>query len=120
MPTTDASITGSNFIVIPVKVNTAGTWENTLAFIKGLQTGTRLFLVTGMNSSRNATDPNTLDSEIDGYIYVIVDPKVTAATKQPSTPSATPTPTPTPTVSTSPNPSGSSTPTPTTSPTPTK
>ena len=116
-PVTDPSITSSNFVLIPVTVSTAGDWPTSLAFIKGLQTGTRLFLVTGLSFSHDAVHPTVLDTTITGYIYAIIDPNAPAGSDA-SDDDATPTPTPTPTVSTSPNPSGSSTPTPTTSPTP--
>ena len=116
-PVSDPKITGSNFILIPVTVSTAGNWSTTLAFINGLQTGKRLFLVTGLSFSHDAVQPTILDATVTGYIYAIIDPNALASADSKDD-SATPTPTPTPTVSTSPNPSGSSTPTPTTSPTP--
>ena len=119
-PTTDPLITGSNFVDIPVTITIAGTWDQSLSFIKGLQTGKRLFLVTGI-LTKQADDGSGLSTTINGFIYALIDPKAAAAeaaAEKAAQASATPTPTPTPTVSTSPNPSGSSTPTPTTSPTP--
>ncbi len=118
-PTTDPLITPTNFVVIPVKVATSGTFDGTLAFLKGLQTGTRLFLVSGFSTSRSADNPNTVLAEISGYIYVIVDHKA-AATSDATTPTPTPSPTATPTPSATPSPSGSASPTPTPSPTSTK
>jgi hypothetical protein len=119
-PTTDPLITAANFVAIPVTVTTSGEWPATQAFIKGLQTGTRLYLVTGITTSvaTAATGTGGITAVITGYIYVLLDPKGAALDKHSGTASPTPTPTPTPTVSVSPNPSGSSTPTPTTSPTP--
>jgi hypothetical protein len=116
VPTTDALINGSNFIAIPVKVVTTGSIDGDLAFIKGLQTAPRLFLVTGFATVK-ASDTGVVTSSISGYIYVIVDPSVTkdaSTEKTATTPSVTATPTATP------NPSGSATPTPTQSSTPTK
>jgi hypothetical protein len=116
-PTTDPSITAANFVAIPVSVTTEGAWSATLAFIKGLQTGARLFLVTGIDTSVNAANPNAISASISGLIYVIIDTKG-ASIDVSVTGTATASPAPTATVT--PNPSGSSTPTPTTSPTPTK
>ncbi len=120
-PTTNGLITSGNFIAIPVEIDTTGSWSATLAFLKGLQSGPRLFLVETLSTAQAADNSDSVLASIGGYIYVLLDPKADAldkANSSTSTPSATPTPTPTPTVSTSPNPSGSSTPTPTTSPTP--
>ena len=119
-PPTDALVTASNFVDIPVTITITGTWDQSLGFIKGLQTGKRLFLVTGI-VTKQADDGSGLTTSISGFIYALIDPKAAAAeaaAEKAALATATPTPTPTPTLSTSPNPSGSSTPTPTTSPTP--
>ncbi len=120
VPPTNAGITASNFIAIPVSITAEGSWAADLAFIDGLQTGKRLLLINGIATAPNATDATVTTAKISGYIYVLLDPKVAALQAKTATPTPTPTvtPTPTPTVSASPNPSGSSTPTPTTSPTP--
>lgn len=117
-PPSDPRITGANFIAIPVSVTTTGTWDTTLVFLKGLQSGQRLFLITGLSTELDAS--GVLKATAKGYIYVLLDPASAKidTSKDESALTPTPTPTPTPTVSSSPNPSGSSTPTPTTSPTP--
>ena len=117
-PTTDPLITAANFVAIPVNITTTGAWPATQSFINGLQRGSRLYLVTGISTSVASSDTGAggITAVINGYVYVLLDPKGAALDKQNAP--ATPTPTPTPTVSVSPNPSGSSTPTPTTSPTP--
>jgi Tfp pilus assembly protein PilO len=120
-PPSDARITGSNFIAIPVSVSTSGDWPTTLAFIKGLQSGQRLFLVTGLSTELDTS--GALKATVKGYIYVLLDPKSAALDKKAAaaaTPAPTPTPTVTPSPTVTPNPSGSATPTPTPSPTPTK
>jgi len=115
-PPTDSRITGANFIAIPVSVTTAGNWATTLTFLKGLQSGQRLFLITGITTELDAS--GVLKATAKGYIYVLLDPASAKIDTSKAESALTPTPTPTPTVSSSPNPSGSSTPTPTTSPTP--
>ena len=122
-PTTDPLINSSNFVDIPVTVTVSGSLDTSLAFIKGLQTGARLFLVTGITTKQLDDGSEGVSATISGFIYALIDPKAAAAeaaAEKAAAASASPTPTPTPTVSSSPNPSGSSTPTPTTSPTPTK
>jgi Tfp pilus assembly protein PilO len=126
-PTTDALITSSNFVAIPVTITVDGQWDGALAFIKGLQSGSRLFLVTGFTTKQGdeASSSGGVTANISGFIYALIDPKtaaVQAAAEKAAADKAseTPTPTPTPTVSSSPNPSSSATPTPTPSSTPTK
>ncbi|CAN5192267.1 hypothetical protein BH11ACT4_BH11ACT4_00170 [soil metagenome] len=117
-PTTDALITGTNFVTIPVTVTVTGSFEGSLNFINGLQTGTRLFLVTGI-VTKQSDNGSGVTATVSGYIYALTDPAAAAkeaAAEKAST--ATPTPTATPTAT--PSPSGSATPTPTQSPTPTK
>jgi hypothetical protein len=121
-PASDPSITAANFVAIPVSITSLGDWNATLAFFHGLQSGTRLFLISGFGTASDST--GIITATTTGYIYALLDPKADAIqaaydkAHPTATPTATPTPTPTPTVSASPNPSGSSTPTPTTSPTP--
>jgi len=121
-PTSDPSITAANFVAIPVSITSLGDWNATLAFFHGLQSGTRLFLISGFTTASDAT--GVITATTTGYIYALLDPKADALraaydkAHPTPTPTATPTPTPTPTAPASPNPSGSSTPTPTTSPTP--
>jgi len=116
-PTTDITITASNFVSIPISLSTAGPQDATLAFIKGLQTGTRLFLVSGITTSL-ISGGSGINATITGYAYVLLDPSAASATTTSSGVTASPTATATPTAT--PNPSGSATPTPTQSPTPTK
>lgn len=109
-PTSDPSITAANFVVIPVSITSSGNWSATLAFIHGLQSGTRLFLVSGFNTAQSADATAIVTTKTSGYIYALLDPKADALAASTSTT--------TPTATTSP--SGSATPTPTQSPTPTQ
>jgi hypothetical protein len=115
-PPSDPRITGANFIAIPVSVTTNGDWPTTLAFLHGLQTGQRLFLVTGITTELDTG--GVLKATVNGYIYVLLDPASAKIDTSKDESALTPTPTPTPTSTVTPDPSGSSTPTPTTSPTP--
>jgi len=71
-PPSDARITGANFIAIPVSVTTAGDWATTLTFLKGLQSGQRLFLITGLSTELDQS--GVLKATAKGYIYVLLDP----------------------------------------------
>ena len=115
-PTTDPTITGQNFVAIPVSVTLTGQSDNAHSFIKGLQSGTRLFLVSAITIAADSASPNSVTATIAGYIYVILDP--TTATKS-TVPATTTTTTVTATPTATPSPSGTATPTPSQSPTPT-
>lgn len=124
-PTTNELITSSNFVAIPVTISVDGQWSGALAFIKGLQSGTRLFLVTAFTTKENddAAAAGGVTANISGYIYALIDPKtaaIQAAAEKAAQASASATPTPTATPTASLNPSSSATPTPTPSSTPTK
>jgi len=64
-------ITPGNFVGIKVGVDLKGGYQQVLAFVDGLQTGSRLVLVTGFTSDVNADDPNVVTARIDGMIYVL-------------------------------------------------
>ena len=111
---TDPLITASNFVTVPVSITVTGNWDQTLAFMKNLQTGTRLYAVGTVGSK--ASDDGSYETVVAGYIFAILDPSSqAAAAKKAVADAARPTPTstathkPAPTASTAPIPSGSST-----------
>ena len=71
--TTNPLITPANFVGIQVAVSVAGQYDSVLAFSKGLQSGDRLFLVTGFISNRSLDNPeaNFVTATVTGYIYVL-------------------------------------------------
>ncbi|WP_025156593.1 hypothetical protein [Leifsonia aquatica] len=74
-PVTNRLVTEQNFVATPLTVTVEGGYANVLQFIKGLQTGKRLFLVTNVQTSAT-TDPSaagTFDATVSGLIYSIVD-----------------------------------------------
>jgi Tfp pilus assembly protein PilO len=100
-PQTDSSITASNFSVIPVSVSVSGEFAEALAFVKGVQSGERLFLITSISSSMEApgsTDAAEADAptwSFGGSVYVLSDDTEATPTASPSaTPTASPTATP--------------------------
>jgi Tfp pilus assembly protein PilO len=91
-PVTNAKITADNFASLAVTISISGTYGNVLNFVNGLQTGPRLFLVTGLTTAAAAdaaatteaaagaktappaaASPN-VDGTISGLIYSIVTP----------------------------------------------
>ncbi|RNE59223.1 hypothetical protein EEJ31_10675 [Cryobacterium tepidiphilum] len=88
-------VTGDNFVAIPVSVTVHGDYGHVLDFIEGLQTGTRLVLVTGFNttgepsagSRGGESTGGVVTASISAYVYVLLDPA--AASPAPGTPAAT-------------------------------
>ena len=89
-PVTNPGITATNFASLSVQITVSGTYSNVLKFVNGLQTGPRLFLVTGLTTtaateSSAPVDSTTeakpsaasgndrlVDGSISGLIYSIV------------------------------------------------
>ena len=67
---TNPKITAANFIAIPITLKISGQYANVLNFVKGLQAGERLFLVTNL-STKTVVAP-TVDADITGLIYVLL------------------------------------------------
>ncbi|WP_130176078.1 hypothetical protein [Cryobacterium sp. SO1] len=76
-PVTSAQITETNFASLAVTVTVSGGYANALNFVNGLQTGERLFLVTGItttavDAAEGETASGAVSSVITGLIYVLV------------------------------------------------
>lgn len=69
---TNALVTPSNFVAIPVSLEFTGTSSSVLRFVHGLQSGDRLFLVTQL-STEPAADASSgqLLGKVSGFIYAI-------------------------------------------------
>ena len=82
--TTNALITSSNFVLVPIQFAISGDYAKVLNFVHDVQNGTRLFLVSTF-SSAGATNPKAtsskdkgmqqVDSSVTGFAYVILAPK---------------------------------------------
>jgi Tfp pilus assembly protein PilO len=71
---TNPKITAANFIAIPVELVIKGPYSKVLEFVRGLQTGPRLFLVTTM-STKQPTDKaaaGSVDAKVGGLVYVLL------------------------------------------------
>jgi Tfp pilus assembly protein PilO len=84
---TNAAITGQNFSLIPVTVAVDGSFDQALSFVKGVQNGPRLFLITTIASAEKSGDDGpTMPSStwtFGGFIYVL-DTTPTAAESSPA------------------------------------
>ncbi len=76
-PVTNPQITAENFASLAVSISVSGSYGNALNFVNGLQTGKRLFLVSGLSTTQGDT-PGIVTATITGLVYVLV-PPVTAA-----------------------------------------
>lgn len=72
---TSPSITAQNLSVIPVTVAVDGTFDQALAFVKGVQSGQRLFLITSISSAEKSGDDDAATAAstwtFGGSIYVL-------------------------------------------------
>ncbi|MBC7463041.1 MAG: hypothetical protein H7227_02135 [Actinobacteria bacterium] len=71
---TDPKITSSNFIVVPVQFSVAGNYSKVLQFVRSVQTGERLFLISsfGSTGSTKTEAAGRVDSTVGGYMYVLL------------------------------------------------
>ncbi|WP_431245475.1 hypothetical protein [Leifsonia xyli] len=102
-------------MAIPVTIGVQGSTDAAIAFLGGLQHGSRLVLVTGFTGSENATSapvagakavapgaPSGSTYTITGLVYVLGAAHPTSAPSASGTAGASPTPTGSPTPSTTP------------------
>jgi Tfp pilus assembly protein PilO len=68
---TDPLITPSNFVGIKIGIDLKGPYSSVLAFVKGLQSGSRLVLVTGFTSNTDTVDSSDVTAHVDGMLYVL-------------------------------------------------
>lgn len=90
--TTNSAITSANFSAVPVTVGVKGSFQQAIAYMKAVQNGKRLFLVSSIVSSSSsssgsdaetATGPTTWT--LSGFIYVLQDATSTKAEQSAST-----------------------------------
>lgn len=83
-PFVDSRITAANFASLGVQLQVTGDYNRVLDFVSGLQSGTRLFLVSNLGTTAAAGSTGapvadgTVDATISGLVYVLV-PTTTAA-----------------------------------------
>lgn len=82
-PVTNEQITADNFASMVVTVTVSGSYANALSFVDGLQSGERLFLVSGLTTTakesiEEESSSGEVTASITGLIYVLVPPAVSA------------------------------------------
>lgn len=89
----------ARMMVIPVKIDFNGSYDNIMKLVGALQTGDRLYLVTDLMVKASATTGSTeFTANVTGNVYAlpsVVASKSALAPDPKATPSATPTPAPT-------------------------
>lgn len=112
------TITGENFMLIPVSFEVGGSYAQSLDFIKRVQTNQRLYMITDINIKEVTVGggaivapgtPELYQFQMVGYLYVLLDPTYVPVS---STPEPEVEPTPAPTGSGIPTPSPTDTPAP--------
>lgn len=76
-----AGLVVANIVSVPITVRVTGTATNIMDFIENVQFGTRLFLVTRLDITIEAASGT---AEIEGLVYVLIDPATDADTKSAS------------------------------------
>lgn len=68
-PVTDQRINDGNFVLIPVSIEVSGGWAETLNFVNGVQTSTRLVLANQLDTASTGTGAYT--TTITGVMYAL-------------------------------------------------
>ena len=84
----------SSILAIPITLEVTGSYRTVLDFVQKMQTGTRIFLVTGLSGSTEEVKstvegvPSTsvMRLIVSGYIYVVSDPTYVAPETESSEP----------------------------------
>ena len=101
------SVTGENFMAIPMSFEVGGTYAQNLDFVSRVQTNSRLFLITDINVSEvkvptaaegaivGGGGPEPYQFQMIGYLYVLLDPTYVPVTSDEDPVVEEPTPAPT-------------------------
>ncbi|WP_348788693.1 hypothetical protein [Leifsonia sp. NPDC080035] len=84
-PVVNSLITTTNFAARPVSVTVRGQYADILTFVKGLQSGSRLFLVTSLSTAPTTgadAPPGSLDAKIAGYVFSLTPDGQTGGAQQ--------------------------------------
>jgi Tfp pilus assembly protein PilO len=95
-------------VLIPVKITVSGTYDDIMAFVGGLQTGPRLYLISTLAVTGTVDEPADYVGDLTGFVYALPLPLGGASLADSASP--TPSPTPSPSASATPSPSASATP----------
>jgi Tfp pilus assembly protein PilO len=74
-PVVDALITEDSFASLNVQLSIQGDYDRVLEFVDGLQTGGRLFLVSGISTANSSEEDSVgVEATISGLVYVLIPP----------------------------------------------
>ncbi|TFD71882.1 hypothetical protein E3T38_03635 [Cryobacterium sp. Hb1] len=77
--TSATEINNTNFAAFPLQVTVTGSYDQVLDFVSRLQSGSRLFLVDGLNTAAAPELPGTVNATISGLVYSLVTPVAATA-----------------------------------------
>jgi Tfp pilus assembly protein PilO len=67
---TNPLVTTENFVLVPITIQSKGSYEQVLDFVSGVQNGSRLFLATSFKSETG--DDGVTTGTTTGFIYVLL------------------------------------------------
>jgi Tfp pilus assembly protein PilO len=74
---TASGLTSDNFVTVPITVTVEGTYARVLDFVGGLQSGSRLMLVTGFSTAPSdvaaTAATGVVTANISVYVFVLLD-----------------------------------------------
>jgi Tfp pilus assembly protein PilO len=80
-------------VLIPVKITVSGSYNDIMAFVGGLQTGPRLYLISTLGVTGTVDDPEAYVGDLSGFVYALPLPTgATSLVDSTSTPSPSATP----------------------------
>lgn len=75
LPATSAvatEVSAANFAAFPLQVTVTGSYAEVLDFVSRLQSGSRLFLVSGLDTARAPGLPGLVNATVSGLVYSLV------------------------------------------------
>ncbi|MDJ0337770.1 hypothetical protein [Cryobacterium sp. PH31-O1] len=71
-PAVTTAVTAANFAAFPLQVTVTGSYAEVLDFVSRLQSGSRLFLVSGLDSVAAPGLPGLVNATVSGLVYSLV------------------------------------------------
>ncbi|TFB73672.1 hypothetical protein E3O06_07525 [Cryobacterium glaciale] len=70
--TVATEVTAANFAAFPLQVTVTGSYAEVLDFVSRLQSGSRLFLVSGLDTARAPGPAGLVNATVSGLVYSLV------------------------------------------------
>ncbi|SEM89030.1 hypothetical protein [Cryobacterium luteum] len=76
---TTTAVNATNFAAFPLQVTVTGSYDEVLDFVARLQSGSRLFLVSGLDTVAAPALPGLVNATVSGLVYSLVAPAAASA-----------------------------------------